>query len=477
MPVLLELLERARRELVDLSTRNRLLSAPVSSKSARVIHVQEELATEVFRPLARERKSLGFLPGRKSTFVAPVTTPGEASVPDQLADDDEAVLPPPDETDDDASGLAKRHVDSRLQTSLTPEGLQRRLLDRYRDALTTIEETGVNVLYLALGQLKWFEAEQADTPRFALLVLVPVELFRKSAAERCYLKAREEDVEENLSLRAKLRADFGLELPDFPDAEELDLARYFADVAKAITDEKNWEVLPNAMILGFFSFAKFLMYRDLDPDIWPEDRRLLENPFVSALLGEGFPPADPPIPEDTHLDELIPVERLDHVVDADGSQTLAIEMVRQGRSLVIQGPPGTGRSQSITNLVATAVPDGKKVLFVAEKLAALEVVKRRLEREGLGDLCLELHSNKASKQAVLEEIGRTWRLGRPRCDVLEHISGELHARRSKLNDHVQAPHAVHQPTELTPFRVIGELALLGDDGLAAAQIDLVGPES
>ena len=474
-----DLLERARRELLDLSTRNRLLSAPVNSKSARVVTVQDELSTEVFRLLVEDRKTLSFLPGRKSTGAAPnqSKTDNAGSSPSEVsAEDDEAGLPPPDDTEDEATGLARRHVDSRLQTMLTPEGLQRRLLDLYRDAQTTIEETGVNVLYLALGQLKWFEADHADAPRFAPLVLVPVELVRKTAAERFYLKAREEDVEENLSLRAKLHANFELELPDFPDPEELNLAEYFAGVKKAVAGAKNWEVLPDAMVLGFFSFAKFLMYRDLDPANWPTNRPLLTNPFVAALLGDGFPAADPPIPDNTQLDDLIPVERLDHVVDADGSQTLAIEMVRQGRSLVIQGPPGTGKSQSITNIIATAALDGKRVLFVAEKLAALEVVKRRLEREGLGDLCLELHSNKASKRTVLEEIGKTWRLGRPHDVGLESIIAELHARRSVLNGHVRAMHAIHAPTGLTPFRVLGELAHLGDRGLAAATIQLAGAE-
>ncbi|WDT76015.1 MAG: AAA domain-containing protein [Candidatus Manganitrophus sp.] len=102
------------------------------------------------------------------------------------------------------------------------------------------------------------------------------------------------------------------------------------------------------------------------------------------MLQDGFPKSEPLVSEETNLDEIIPASRLDHVVDADSSQALAIEMVRQGRSLVIQGPPGTGKSQSITNIIATAVLDGKKVLFVAEKLAALEVVKRRLEKESLG---------------------------------------------------------------------------------------------
>lgn len=117
------------------------------------------------------------------------------------------------------------------------------------------------------------------------------------------------------------------------------------------------------MTLGLFSFEKFLMYRDLDADNWPRRELLLEHPLLVNALERGFPAEALPFDESADLDELIPAEKLDHVVDADTSQTLAIELVRRGRNLVIQGPPGTGKSQSITNIIATAVLDGKRVLF------------------------------------------------------------------------------------------------------------------
>ncbi len=166
------------------------------------------------------------------------------------------------------------------------------------------------------------------------------------------------------------------------------------------------------------------MYRDLDADNWSDADALLKHPFIAGLVQDGFPASEGLLSEDLYLDDLIPAARLDHVVDADSSQTLAIEMVRQGRSLVIQGPPGTGKSKSISNIISTAVLDGKRVLFVAEKLAALEVVKRRLEREGLGPLCLELHSNKSNKRAVIEEIGKTWKLGRPKLTQIRSTYSE-----------------------------------------------------
>jgi very-short-patch-repair endonuclease len=462
-----ELLDRSRKELLDLSTRNRLLSIPVNSKSARIIQVYDELSEEVFRLLVNEKKALSFLAGRQ--------TKQAESTDSQLFDDEEIGLPQPEEDEESNTGIARRHQDLRLQTALSPEGLQRRLLDLYTNARTMIEEQGVNVLYLAFGHLKWFEAGHSDTPRYAPLILIPVELQRKTASERFRLRWREEDLEPNLSLEARLKNDFAINLPPFPEHEEFDPADYFDAVKEAIEGAKDWEVLPNAMTLGFFSFAKLLMYRDLDSQNWPDASGLLNHSMITSLLSDGFPRAEHVIPNDANLDELIPVSKLDHVVDADSSQTVAIERVRAGESAVIQGPPGTGKSQSISNIIASAVLDGKKVLFVAEKLAALQVVKRRLENEGIGALCLELHSSKANKRAVIEEIGRTWKLGRPVPLNLESLVPKLEAQRAILNRHAASLHEPHVPSSLTPFVMMGQLALLGARGREAA--DLVFPEA
>jgi very-short-patch-repair endonuclease len=453
-----ELLDRTRKELLDLSTRNRLLSIPINSKAARIVLVHDELSSEVFRLLVNEKKSLSFVPGSETKH---------AEIPNsQLFNDEEIGLPEPGEDELLATGIARRHTDLRLQTALSPEKLQRRLLDLYTDARTTIEEQGVNVLYLALGVLKWFEAAHPDTPRYAPLILIPVELERKTASERFRLRWHEGDIEPNLSLQTRLK-ESRIVLPGFPANEEIDPLDYFSKVARAIEGLKSWEVLPNAITLGFFSFAKLLMYRDLDSKNWPKTSRLLEHSTLTSLLSSGFEKAEHTIPESANLDKLIPVSKLDHVVDADSSQTIAIERVRAGESMVIQGPPGTGKSQSISNIIANAALDGKSVLFVAEKLAALQVVKRRLENEGLGALCLELHSHKATKRAVIEELGRTWRLGRPKPRGLEELLPKLDAQRGILNEHAASLHEPHVPSSLTPFSIIGQLALLSHRGLEA----------
>ena len=472
MPNTEELLSTSRQELLDLSTRNRLLSIPVDSKSARIIQVRDELSDQVFRLLVSDKKSFDFLPGRPSTTKSNQSEPG-------IEDTDifgERGLPQPDDEIDALTGLARRHVDCRLQTAFSPEGLQRRLLDLYHDSRTMIEEQGVNILYLALGHLKWFEAEDAETARYAPLILVPVELSRKSASEKFILKWTGDDIEENLSLENKLKQDFDIELPSFPEEDDFDATKYFGMVETAISGAKGWKVLANDITLGFFSFAKFLMFRDLDPKNWPHPAHLLEQKFITGLLQDGFPQSHSIFSDDSYLDDLIPVARLDHVVDADGTQTQAIESVRHGRSLVIQGPPGTGKSQSITNIIATAVLDGKRVLFIAEKLAALEVVKRRLEREGLSPICLELHSNKSNKRTVIEEIGRTWKLGRPRATDLEELIPKLEQKRTALNQHAHSLHEKHGGSGLTPFTIIGFLSALGDRGQKAGEYTFVDAE-
>jgi hypothetical protein len=256
MAQLEKLLEESRRELLDLSTRNRLLAIPMESKSARVIHVRDEKSDVVFRLLIEERKAMGFLPGIEKKSGSPA---GIAAVKIVGGSDEEEVgLPQPDDEIDEANHGAPRHMDTRLQTALTSDGLQRRLLALHRDARLIMEEQGVNILYLALGRLKWFEAEKGDTSPHAPLVLVPVQLQRRSALDRFTLKWWEEDVQQNLTLAAKLNSEFGIELPKFPLEEDLVPSRYAEAVAKAVAGQRGWEVQADAMTLGFFSFAKFL---------------------------------------------------------------------------------------------------------------------------------------------------------------------------------------------------------------------------
>ena len=450
---------KERHALLDLSTRNRLLNTPLRTRNNRAIEIVDEKSAEVFRLLG-EGKALTFLPGAEPE-------------PESADDTETAAIPVFGPQPGDEAGVAARHTDSRLQTRLTSEGLQKRLFDIWDDARTLESEQGVNILYLALGLLRWYEDADSETPRHAPLVLLPVQLERSSAADRFKLKGRDEPPSPNLTLQARMRADFGLVVEDF-DEEELDVNAYAAKVAATVARQNRWDVLPDAMVLGFFSFAKFLMYRDLDPANWPDDSGIVEHPLVTALLRDGFADTPPLIADDASIDEVITSAKAQHVVDADSSQAVAIAEAAGGRTLVVKGPPGTGKSQTITNIIAAAAAQGKKVLFVAEKMAALDVVHRRLKQAGLGPLTLELHSNKISKRTVLEELRRTRDAATPAVRDNQSVIARLDEARGDLNGFAHRLHAPLLPSGLAPQAILARLARFASDGEPGEGLKLDG---
>ncbi len=452
-------LERARDELLDLSARNRLLNMPRQSRTARSIEVVDERATEIYRLLVRECKSFTFLPGRAQK--------GSADEEDSEEIDE---LSQPDDDSRDERGVLNRHADTKLQTRLTPAGLQKRLLELYLDARTLEDEQGVNILYVALGSLRWVDPHNKELVRHAPLLLVPVSLERASAKERFRLKWRQEDCSANLSLEMFLDRVHLLKLPAFLPIDEFDYTAYVTGVADVVAMKEGWSVQPDDIVLGFFSYAKFLMYRDLDSANWPGDGKLIDAGLIRALLQDGFPERRERISDEAHLDEVIRPADMRHIHDSDSSQVLAAYEARAGETLVIQGPPGTGKSQTIANIIGEAVADGRKVLFVSEKMAALEVVKRRLDQAGVGDACLELHSNKANKKTVLDELRRTWELGAPKGAAADTADVALENSRNLLNRHVFRMHRALRASGLTPYEVIGRLS--GMQRLNGAEGDL-----
>lgn len=440
---------KERNALLDLSTRNRLLNIPLRTRNNRAIEIVDEKADDVFR-LLTSNKAFAFLPGVQLSETDRAELEPE--------DDVTGGIPQPDDDAVDERRVASRHSDTRLQTRLTSEGLQKRLFDVWYDAQTLEQEQGVNILYLAIGLLRWFDSDSSEIARHAPLVLLPVKLERGTAADKFKLRWREEPPSPNLTLQAKMNSEFDLAIEDFTDEDEVDLAAYCAGIAGTVSGKKRWEVLPDAMVLGFFSFAKFLMYRDLDPDTWPKEGGIDTREMIAALLRDGFPESPPLISDDARIDDVILPIETHHVVDADSSQTVVIAEAAGGRSLVVKGPPGTGKSQTITNIIAAAVARGKKVLFVAEKMAALDVVHRRLRQVGLGPLTLELHSNKVNKRAVLEELRRTrdGQLRPVRSDL--SVVEKLGEASSSLNVFAGRLHRPLDPSGVAPQAVLGLLA-------------------
>ncbi len=426
-------LEISRKELLDLGLRNPLINHRQRAKQVKVV---DEISIEIFRllVLSGREMSFGALPEKKLEVLIDQED-GEDKSSDAV--DWEDLLSQPDEELEEGQ-LAARHVDSKLQTNLTSEKLQTRLLSIHNDARTYLEEQGVNILFLALGFLHWYEAPVSTEERRAPLLLIPIELKRASAKERFKASYTGEDIGDNLSLIEKVKVEFNIDLPKIQEIETLDIETYFASIADTVKNENRWYVDTNEMTLGFFSFGKFLMYKDLEPEAWLDKANGEGFSILESLLTDGFQEAESTFGDDVHIDEILSPEDVHQVKDADSTQILAILDVNAGRNLVLQGPPGTGKSQTITNIIAECIGNGRKVLFVSEKMAALDVVKRRLDEVGLGDAVLELHSHKTNKKQVLAELDRTLHQGRPVVGNPTDDIETLTSLRNKLNAYCDA---------------------------------------
>ncbi|MBF2054096.1 MAG: DUF3320 domain-containing protein [Candidatus Sericytochromatia bacterium] len=443
-----DILAEERLALLDLGLRNPLLNYRLSRSKG--LALQHESSEAVFELLVNQAKPLGFLPLSEEAEPGPDDL--QAHEQTSAASDAEW---PADSAQIAAASLAQRR---RLRTPYPEKQLYNRLLKTYRDANTYLAELGVNILYLALGMLHWRDTRESESSHAAPLILVPVTLQRLKNREAFSLKYTEEDLIENFVLAKKME-EFGLSLPLFPEDDELKLPAYYAAVAELCAQRPGWTLAPDSLNLGFFSFGKFMMYRDLDLSTWPENQQPDQHPVLEALLQKGFEKSEPILSErepiDAHPDSL----KLSTVVDADSSQMQALLEIRRGKHIVVQGPPGTGKSQTITNVIADAIGRHQRVLFVSEKMAALEVVKRRLDSLALGDACLELHSHKSNKRDLLKELERTLQLG-PLQDTPEHHPQTVAALREQLNAYARAVNTPVAETGVTPYQAFGELLQL-----------------
>ena len=421
---LLKKLEMARQELLDMGLRaNSLLHLPNNKKYLEII---EEHSENVFEILVGQKQAMRFKP------IPEVYEKEALGADDEEEDGEVEPLPPLEQYLEETEGEARFH-DRFLQTRLTEKELDARLLKIESEAHTLLQEQGIEVLYLALGMLQWYEDPNASTPRYAPLVLVPVELSRQGAGSHFGLSFTDADLGPNLTLAAKIKGEFRIDLPDFND--EFEISGYFSEVEKSIASQPRWKVLHDKITLGIFSFGKFQMFMDLDPERWPDESPLSENKQLNRIFGRGFSEDAGTASAAGDSRYIKAPEEMHLVKDADSSQLEAIVSVMDGANLVIQGPPGTGKSQTITNIIAEAVAQGKKVLFVAQKMAALEVVKTRLDESNLGDAALELHSHKSNKKAVLDSLKKVFDQGTPDVPDREHDYERLAEVKKQLNDY------------------------------------------
>ena len=326
----------------------------------------------------------------------------------------------------------------RLRTVLTESELNKAIKGLYRTARTALEENGANTLYLALGMLRWFESTRSTKPRFAPIILLPIELVRKSAAKGFVIRLRDEEAQMNITLLEKLKQDFGIVvkgLDPLPgDDHGIDIRKVFTIMRKAVMEQPRWDVWEAASI-GIFSFSQFVMWND----IRNRTDDLMRNKVVRSLMEGKLAWNAKPL----EMGEQVNEENVLLPMPADASQLFAIQTACGGESFVLHGPPGTGKSQTITSLIANALAGGKSVLFVAEKMAALEVVQKRLESIGVGPFCLELHSNKSPKKDVLKQLRQASEVTKTQTAEEFAIKAEqLAALRQELDAYARQLHTV-----------------------------------
>lgn len=343
-----------------------------------------------------------------------------------------------------------------LLARVAPDALDGNLLSVFSAARTGLEEGGANTLYLAIGLLRWTEAEKADSAHLAPILLVPVSLQRQSVRSGFRLSRHDDEAIVNPTLLQLLKNSFEMRITGLDtfstDEKGIDVGKVLQAFRLAVREIPKWEVLEQAH-LGIFSFTKYLMWKDL------QDRteQLKANRVVKHLIenpGQAFAREE----KDGSFDRLDDTHRPQDILApllSDSSQLKAICVVDAGRDLVLEGPPGTGKSQTITNLIAHTLAKGKTVLFVSEKLAALEVVHRRLVAINLGPFCLELHSSKAKKSEVLQQLGKALDItGQRTASDWAREAERLGQLRQELNSLVESLHKSH-PSGLTVYEAIG----------------------
>ena len=327
----------------------------------------------------------------------------------------------------------------RLRTTYTESEFSSTIKGLYRSARSAMEENGANTLYLALGLLKWYENPRSQKPRYAPIVLLPIEMVRKSVAQGYVVRLRDDEPQMNITILEKMKQDFGLVvngLDPLPlDDHGIDIRRVLTILRKAIMSEKRWDVLESAC-LGIFSFSQFVMWND----IRNRSEDLEQNKIVRSLM-DGKLAWDA---KDMEIGDTVSEEDVLLPIPADASQLFAIEQATKGESFILHGPPGTGKSQTITALIANALAHEKSVLFVAEKMAALEVVQKRLAAIGIAPFCLELHSNKSKKRDVLEQLKEATEVTKGTTPEAYAIKADqIAALRGELDEYAHLLHTKH----------------------------------
>lgn len=330
----------------------------------------------------------------------------------------------------------------------------------------SIEEQGTNILYVSFGFIEWYNGNGSKASLVkSPLILVPVSLLLKSINSPFVLKRHDDDIVVNPTLAYLFESEYGITLPHF-DSDDDDIDDYMQQI-ETLANEHGWRVIREASV-GLISFQKITMYKDIANNI----DKLVNHPLINAI--SGVKNTDNDIDFDITTPDAVSAKNIYQVLNSDSSQQEAIEYSKRGYSFVMQGPPGTGKSQTITNIISEALAMGKTVLFVSEKMAALQVVYRRLEETNLAEFCLPLHNYKANKVEVLKQIGANLEL-KP-IKVKDSALAELDAlqfERDALNSYVHELHTEIEPLQMSCYEVYSKLIALNDIPLLSFELENV----
>lgn len=422
--------------LIDLSRRNNLLYFHTTKRGN--LQINKPDAETIFNLLVKRKKHLEFwLP------------PEEENQTINGNDKPKATLPPEPQ---------KPTANQLVNENLKRQDLERILKNLQRRSLLDYRERGVRILYAAFGRLNWVDSEtkeQVHSP----LILVPLELTRESIRKPFEVSVPpvEEEAVVNPALQVKLKTDFKIDLPSAPEDWDIEtLAGYFGAVSQKVA-EMGWNV-ESTVDLGLFSFHKLVIYKDLESNA----DLVTQHPIIRAIVGiKDEKLVSDQLPDEKDVDIIQLPQSTYQVLDADSSQRVSIEYALRGQSFVMQGPPGTGKSQTIANIIAECIAHGKSVLFVSDKMAALEVVHKRLTEVGLAHFCLELHSSKANKQEVVAELKRSLDEHLvPRKLPSPYEFEKLKDYRDQLNGYVTALHEKRSYMQKSAYETLSLIASL-----------------
>lgn len=421
--------------LLDLSKRNRMIS--FKDSNAQVIRFDEPGFAELYTRLV--------IDGRSMQIMRPVDRNVDATVFVMMR-----LMHHLSEGLDVGKG--------EIRTSGTLEASARtiRNIKRYSDL--SLQEKGTNILYLAFGFLYWRDRDMRGDWLKAPLILVPASLNQDSINQPFAVKKTEEDIIVNPTFAYYLEVNHGIKLPELKNTARLSEVTAFLEQTAAAVERLGWRV-EQEVYLSTMSFLKTNMYNDL----LENESRIMNHPIIRAFAGDRneFTTLDEAATDFRH--DAANVENVFEILNADSSQKDAVELSHRGISFVMQGPPGTGKSQTIANIIGQAIAEGKKVLFVSEKQAALDVVYRRLHDVGIANLCLPLHDPKTGKQVVLNQL--ECNLDAPKDQVSNEKIAELHqldGLKDDLNAYVRLLHQVQEPLHMSLYEAYQLLFALSD---------------